>query len=102
MTTTRTTERTSLGWTYDDAALVIMVARLTPGDLPSAPWVLKRTTPALIGKSFSLGGPFVTVTNNEVWLRALQLDVLRGPHGPRAKTGGLQADLRALAVVLAI
>jgi hypothetical protein len=77
------------------------VPKLTPADLPPTPWVLKVAPRVPIGRSVFLGGPYVTVTNNEVWLRELQRDVAAGPCGPRGKTGAVQEDLEALAGVLA-
>lgn len=54
---------------------------LTPDDLPPVP--------------FRLNG-WTQVTDAEKLLRSLRADILRGPTGPRAFYGALQADLLAL------
>ena len=65
-------------------------------DLPSTPWVLHASPDAVIGRSFFRGGPFVTVRDNEAFLKSIKIDVAQGWSGPRAKTGALQEDLMAL------
>jgi hypothetical protein len=79
---------------------VFWACSLSPSDLPEAPWALKTTKDCWIGRTFVRGGPFLTVTNNEVWLRTLQRELREGPTGPRAKAGAVQEDLFDLARVL--
>lgn len=50
---------------------------------------------------FALDGLHKTVTDAGRFLAALRRDVAMGPDGPRARTGALQADLEALAEVVA-
>ncbi len=57
------------------------VAAVDLGDLPRTPFYLNSEA---------------KVTDAEVFLRALQADVERGPEGPRARTGALQEDCRNL------
>jgi len=71
-------------------------------DLPEVPWCLKSRPARPIKGGVDPGGPYVSVTNNEAWLRELRRDVSRGPRGPRARAGGVQSDLMALARVLEI
>lgn len=84
----------------DLQALADMVIALKPSDLPPAPWVLQRSLPGFIQQGWFPGGPYMTVTDNESWLRELQRDVNAGPRGARGQTGAVQADLEALAVIL--
>lgn len=84
------------------AGLADVVLGLEPDCLPAAPWVLERSETQPIGRSYFFGGPYKVVTDNVLWLAALQREVRQGPRGPRAKTGALQRDLKALmrAIVL--
>lgn len=50
-----------------------------PEQLPAAPLVLERG---------------VVIINVAGWLEAVKKDALEGENGPRARTGGLQKDLR--------
>jgi hypothetical protein len=68
------------------------LAKITAADLPPAPWVLKRTEP---GRAMAvLGGPFITVLDNEIFLGRLKEDVSEGPNGVRGAV--VMGDLRAL------
>jgi len=85
----------------DLQATADLVMKLTPADLPPVPWALKVAERKVVGTGLFLGGPYVTVKDNERFLRSLQDDVAQGPDGPRARTGAIQADLVALVAVLA-
>lgn len=63
------------------AAAADFVLLLAPDDLPPVPFKLN---------------PWTQVTNAANFLRSLRADILRGPSGPRAFYGALQADLLAL------
>lgn len=81
-------------------AWVFWALSLDPGDLPEEPWALRVSPDVQIGKTFVRGGPYVTITDNESWLRGLQRELREGPEGPRARAGVLQEDLFALAALL--
>jgi hypothetical protein len=93
-------EREKARWSEDIYPLLSMALQLTPEDLPEAPWVLASTVDRQIGKTFVPAAPYARVTNNENWLRGLQLEIRRGPSGPRARTGVLREDLVNLARVI--
>ena len=69
--------------TPDDwpAALADFVLLLAPDDLPAEPFELN---------------PWATIVDRTRFLKSLQADIRRGPTGPRARHGVLQADLRHL------
>ncbi len=81
-------------------ALARRVAELTPADLPGAPWVFREAPFQYIGHSYTLGGPYTRVIDNEKFLAALRIDIAQGARSPRAKTGALQADLVLLCWIL--
>ena len=63
------------------AAAADFALLLAPDDLPPAPFRLN---------------PWTQVVDAEKLLRSLRTDIRRGPSGPRAFYGALQADLQAL------
>ena len=64
------------------AAVADFVLLLTPDDLPATP--------------FAFGGPHCVVVDRCKFLTSLRADIGRGPSGPRAIRGAMQADLRQL------
>ncbi len=68
-------------WPADVAALADFCLLLTADDLPAVPFHLN---------------PWTEVRDAGKMLRSLRADILRGPSGPRARYGALQADLRRL------
>jgi hypothetical protein len=80
--------RVDLGWLAAKAWL----EELSPASLPEPPWVLAYT-PGGQG-THPTGGPFLTVHNNEGFLRALKRDMSRGPNGPRGRA--VTEDLKLL------
>lgn len=60
-------------------------SRLGPEDLPKAPFPLDSNR---------------TVVDVAGFTRALQADVARGPQGPRARYGSVQADCRILRAIM--
>ena len=69
-------------WPADVAAAADFALLLTPEDLPATP--------------FDFGGPHGIVFDAAKFLRWLKADLRRGPAGPRAMYGAIQADLQRL------
>lgn len=75
-----------LGWPEGVAELVAWADGLEADDLPPAPFALR---------------PGIKVSASALWLASLREDIAAGPRGPRARTGALQDDLRALREAIA-
>ena len=75
---TRPANRPAIKWPSDAADFVLL---LTPDDLPAVPFQLNAWT---------------EVRDAAKFLRSLRADIRRGPSGPRAFYGAIQADLLEL------
>ena len=87
-TKTTRTETKPRWWVEVESRLALV----TPEDLPAVPWALMSSTPEQ--SSNGLGGPYLTIHDNEVFLGSLKRDVNEGPDGPRGMV--VMNDLRAL------
>ncbi len=69
-------------WDAETAALIEWFLTTSP---PRAPFTLTKA---------------VVVAHPARWWEALRRDIAAGPHGPRARYGALQQDLRRLAALM--